>query len=148
MTITYKIENIGEYPASANLNDVIYLSKDNRWDLNDEMVGVVSGNVTIDAGNAITRNATGRITNMSEGDYYVIVKTNSTRSVAEQNTDNNIGVMNSPSRLSFNTITFGGSASVNTSGYYKLNIPSGYEGKTAGFYLDHPANATPGLYAA
>lgn len=148
VTITYTIENVGEYTAAANLHDVIYLSKDNHWDLNDEMVGVVSGNVTVDAGNAITRKATGRITNMPEGDYYVIVKTNSTRSVAEQNTDNNVGVMNSTCRLSFNTISLGSSAWVNTSGYYKLNIPSGYEGKTVGFYLEHPISATAGLYAA
>ena len=148
VTITYKIENVGEYPASANLHDVIYLSKDSHWDLNDVMVGVVSGNVSIESGNTITRNATGRITNMPEGDYYVIVKTNSTRAVAEQNTDNNIGVMKSTSHLSFNTISLGGSASVNTSGYYKLSIPSGYEGKTVGFYLEHPTEAAAGLYAA
>lgn len=148
VTISYKIENAGEYTAAANLHDVIYLSTDDRWDLNDVMVGVVSGNVTIEAGNSITRNATGRITNMPEGDYYVIVKTNSTRTVAEQNTDNNVGVMKSTSRLSFNTISLGGSASINTSGYYKLNIPSGYEGKTVGFYLEHPVDATAGLYAA
>lgn len=148
VTISYKIENAGEYAAAANLHDVIYLSKDNLWDLNDVMVGVVSGNVTIEAGNSITRDATGRITNMPEGDYYVIVKTNSTRTVAEQNTDNNVGVMKSTSRLSFNTISLGGTASINTSGYYKLNVSNGYEGKTVGFYLDHPVDATAGLYAA
>ena len=42
VTISYTIENVGEYAAAANLHDVIYLSKDNRWDLNDMMVGVVS----------------------------------------------------------------------------------------------------------
>ena len=148
VTITYMIENVGEYAAAANLHDVIYLSKDNKWDLNDEMVGVVSGNATIEPGNTLTRNATGRITNMPEGSYYVIVKTNSTRSVAEQNHDNNVGVMRSTSRLSFNTISLGSTASFNTSGYYKLNVANGYEGKTIGFYLDHPAEASAGLYAA
>lgn len=148
VTISYKIDNVGEYPAAANLHDVIYLSKDNHWDLDDVMVGVVSGNVTIEAGNSITRNATGRITNMPEGNYYVIVKTNSTRSVAEGDYDNNVGVMKSTTSLSFNTISLGGSDSFTTSGYYKLNIPNGYEGKTVGFYLEHPADATAGLYAA
>lgn len=148
VTITYKVENVGEYAAAANLHDVIYLSKDNKWDMNDVMVGIVSGNVSIAPGNTITRNATGRIVNMPEGDYYVIVKTNSSRTVAEENTDNNVGVMKSTSRLSFNTISLGGSASINTSGYYKLNIPGGYEGKTVGFYLEHPEDAAAGLYAA
>lgn len=148
VTVSYQIKNAGEYPAAANLHDVIYLSKDNRWDLEDVMVGVVSGNVTIEPGNTVTRNATGRITNMPEGDYYVIVKTNSTRTVAEQNMDNNVGVMRSTTKLSFNTINLGGTASFTTSGYYKLNIPGGYEGKTVGFYLDHPSGAAAGLYAA
>lgn len=148
ITISYKIENVGEYPAMANLHDVIYLSKNNQWDLEDVMVGVVEGNVTIDAGGSITRNAKGRITNMPEGNYYVIVKTNSTQSVAEQNTDNNVGVTKSSTRLSFSTINLGSTSSFSTSGYYKLNIPSGYEGKTVGFYLEHPSEAAAGLYAA
>ena len=148
LTISYKIENVGEYAAAANLHDVIYLSKDDKWDLDDEMVGVVSGNVAIDPGNSITRNATGRITNVPEGNYYVIVKTNSSRTVAESSYDDNVGVMRSASSLSFTSISLGNSASVNTSGYYKLNIPAGYEGKTIGFYLDHPADASAGLYAA
>ena len=148
VTISYKIENVGEFAAAGSLHDVIYLSKDKKWDVNDEMVGVVSGNITIDPGNSLTRKVTGRITNMPEGDYYVIVKTNSTRSIAEQKDDNNVGIMNSTSKLSFNTITLGSSASINTSGYFKLNVPSGYDGKTIGFYLDHPADANAGLYAA
>ena len=148
VTITYNIVNVGEYTAAANLHDVIYLSKDNQWDLDDVMIGVVSGNVTIDAGNTITRCATGRITNLPEGNYYVVVKTNSTHTVAEQNFDNNVGVMKSTCHLEFNTINIGSSASVNTSGYYKLNIPNGYEGKTIGFSLQHPSDATAGIYAA
>lgn len=148
VTITYSIENVGEYTAAANLHDVIYLSKDDHWDIDDVMVGVVSGNVTIDPGNTVTRSATGRIINVPEGDYYVIVKTNSTHAVAEVDYDNNVGMMQSTSRLSFNTIRLDGTASINTAGYYKLNIPNGSEGKTIGFYLEHPADATAGLYAA
>jgi subtilase family serine protease len=148
VTVSYQIKNAGEYPAAANLRDVIYLSKDNRWDLDDVMVGVVSGNVTIEPGNSVTRNVTGRIINVPEGDYYVIVKTNSTHSVAETNTDNNAGVMSSAVKLSFNTISLDNTASFTTSAYYKLNIPGGSEGKTVGFYLDCPADAAAGLYAA
>ena len=148
VTISYRITNDGEFTAAGNLHDVIYLSKDDKWDLNDEMVGVVSGNMTIAPGNSVTRSVTGRITNVPEGNYYVIVKTNSTKSIAEKTDDNNTAVMKSPVKLSFNTITLGSSASVNTSGYYKLDIPSGYDGKTVGFYLNHPEDASAGMYAA
>lgn len=147
VTISYKITNVGEFTAAANLHDVIYLSKDDRWDMNDEMVGVVSGNATINPGNTLTRTVTGRIVNVPEGDYYIVVKTNSTRSVAEQNTDNNVGIMNSSSKISFSNINLGSTIST-SSGYYKLNVPAGLEGKTVGFYLDHPASANVGLYAA
>lgn len=148
ISITYEIENTGEYAAAANLHDVIYLSEDDKWDTDDPMVGVVTGNVSINPGQTETRKATGRITNVPEGDYYVIVKTNATRTVAESKTDNNVGVAKSASSLAFNTISLGGTATVNTSGYYKIEIPSGYENKTVGFYLEHPADASPGLYAA
>lgn len=148
VTISYNLTNEGEFTAAGNLHDVIYLSKDNKWDLNDEMVGTVSGKMTIEPGNTVNRSVTGRITNVPEGDYYVIVKTNSTKSIPEKKDDNNTAVMNSSSKLSFTTINLGSPASVNTSGYYKLEIPNGYEGKTIGFYLNHPEDASAGLYAA
>lgn len=148
VTISYRITNDGEFTAAGNLHDVIYLSKDDKWDLNDEMVGVVSGNMTIEPGNTVTRSVTGRITNVPEGNYHVIVKTNSTKSIAEKTDENNTAATKSPCKLAFSTINLGGSASVNTSGYYKLEIPSGYEGKTVGFYLNHPEDASAGLYAA
>lgn len=147
-TISYKLSNEGEFTAAGKLNDVIYLSKDNKWDLNDEMVGVVSGKVTINTGNTITRSVTGRITNVPEGNYYVIIKTNSTKSIAEKNDDNNTAVMTAPTRLAYSTITLGGSVDINTSGYYKLEIPDGYSGKTVGFNLAHPEESAVGLYVA
>ena len=148
VTISYQLSNVGEFTANGTLNDVIYLSKNKTWDKDDVMVGVVSGKVNINPGEQATRSVTGRITNVPEGDYYVIVKTNSTKTIAESKEDNNTIVAASPSKLSFTTINLGGSANVNTSGYYKLEIPSGYDGKTVGFYLNHPEGASAGLYAA
>ena len=148
VTISYQLSNVGEFTANGTLNDVIYLSKNKTWDKDDIMVGVVSDKVNINPGEKITRSVTGRITNVPEGDYYVIVKTNSTKTIAESKEDNNTIVAASPSKLSFTSINLGSSASVNTSGYYKLEIPSGYDGKTVGFYLYHPEEASAGLYAA
>lgn len=148
VTISYQLSNVGEFTANGTLNDVIYLSKNKTWDKDDVMVGVVSGKININPGEQVTRSVTGRITNVPEGNYYVIVRTNSTKTIAESKEDNNTIVAASPSKLSFASISLGSSASVNTSGYYKLEIPSGYDGKTIGFYLNHPEGATAGLYAA
>lgn len=148
ITISYNITNQGEYVAKGKLRDVLYMSKDNMWDENDAMIGVVNGDVNIEPATEMTRTVTGRITNMPEGNYYLIVRTNSTHSIAENNYDNNLAVARSASTVAFQTLSLGGSATVNTSGLYKLPLHSGLIGKTVGLYLATPEGTSAGLYAA
>jgi subtilase family serine protease len=148
VSISYNIVNQGEYVAKGKLRDVIYMSKDSHWDENDTMVGVVTGDVEIDAGTEITRSVTGRITNVTEGNYYVIVRTNSTHAIAESDYDNNQTVGRSASTVAFQTLNLGSSATVKTSGLYKLPLHSGLNGKTVGLYLTTPENTSAGLYTA
>lgn len=148
ITIAYNIANQGEYVAKGKLRDVLYMSKDNKWDENDTMVGVVTGDVEIDPGTEITRTVTGRITNMPEGSYYLIVRTNSTHTIAESDYDNNQTVNPSASTVAFASLSLGSSVTVNTSGLYKLPLHSGLNGKTIGLYLTTPDDASAGLYTA
>lgn len=148
ITISYNIANQGEYAAKGKLRDVLYMSKDNKWDENDTMIGVVNGDVNIDPATEITRTVTGRITNMPEGDYYLIVRTNSTHAIAENDYDNNQTVSYSSSTVAFQTLSLGGTTTVNTSGLFKLPLHSGLSGKTVGLYLTTPEGASAGLYAA
>lgn len=148
VTISYNIVNQGEFAAKGTLRDVLYMSKDNHWDENDAMVGVVTGNVNIEAGTEITRNVTGRITNMPEGNYYLIVRTNSTHAIAESDYDNNQSTAKSACSMAFQTLALGNAATVNTSGLFKLPLHSGLIGKTVGLYLSMPENTSAGLYTA
>ncbi|MDO5488725.1 MAG: CARDB domain-containing protein [Bacteroidaceae bacterium] len=148
ITLSYNIANQGEYAAKGKLRDVLYMSKDNKWDENDDMIGVVNGDVNIDPATEITRTVTGRITNMPEGDYYLIVRTNSTHAIAESDYDNNQTVAHSASTVAFQTLSLGGSTTVNTSGLFKLPLHGGLSGKTVGLYLSTPEGASAGLYAA
>lgn len=148
ITITYSIANQGEYVAKGKLRDVLYMSKDNKWDEGDAMVGVVTGDVEIAPGTEITRNVTGRITNVLEGNYYLIVRTNSTHAIAESNYDNNQTINPSASTVAFISLSLGGSVTVNTSGLYKLPLHSGLNGKTIGLYLTTPDDTSAGLYMA
>ena len=148
ITLSYNIANQGEYAAKGKLRDVLYMSKDNKWDENDTMIGVVNGDVNIDPATEITRTVTGRITNMPEGDYYLIVRTNSTHAIAENDYDNNQTVSYSFSTVAFQTLSLGGSTTVNTSGLFKLPLHSGLNGKTVGLYLSTPEGTSAGLYAA
>jgi len=147
-TLSYKINNQGEFQAKGLCREVIYLSKDNVLDADDTMVGTVSGDIDIAPGGSTQRTATGRITNMPEGNYYLIVKTNSTRSIAETDDDNNTVVLASQIKIVFPTISLNGSTSFKTSGYYKLPIPAGFENKTIGFYLSQSIDNNGGLYVA
>lgn len=148
ITISYNIANQGEYAAKGKLRDVIYMSKDSKWDEDDTMVGVVTGDVDIDAGTEITRSVTGRISNVTEGNYYLIVRTNSTHAIAESDYDNNQTVGRSANTVAFQTLSLGSSVSVKTSGLFKLPLHSGLNGKTVGLYLNIPENTSAGLYSA
>lgn len=147
-SLNYNINNNGEFKANGMCREVLYLSLDNVLDAEDQMVGTVSGNIDIAPGGSLKRSATGRITNVTEGNYYLIIKTNSTRSIAETDNDNNSDVLASPVKINFPSISLDGSTSFKTSGYYKLNIPAGSEGKTIGFYLNQSIDDTGGLYVA
>ena len=148
INISYNIVNQGEYDAKGTLRDVLYMSKDNKWDENDMMVGVVTGSVDMGAGTEITRNVTGRINNIPEGNYYLIVRTNSTHSIAESDYNNNQTITNSASSVTFQTLCLGSSVIINTSGLYKIPLHSGLSGKTIGLYLSSPENTSAGLYAS
>lgn len=148
VTISYDIINQGAFVARGTLRDVLYMSKDNTWDETDVMVGVATGEVNLEPGTAMTRSVTGRITNMPEGSYYLIVRTNSTHAIAETEYANNQAVARSASDVSFYTLELGSSLTVNTSGLYKMPLHAGLNGSTIGVYLTTPENSTAGLYEA
>lgn len=146
VTVSYTVVNNGEYAANGMLRDVLYMSKDNLWDKDDVMVGVVNGEISLEPGNENVRTVTGRITNMPEGRYYLIVRTNSTHAIAETNYDNNLTAQSSASNVEFARLSLGSSVTFNTSGMYKLPLFGGVEGKTVGLYLSSPKNTSAGIY--
>lgn len=148
ITISYTIENLSDQSVSGLLRDVIYMSKDNKLDADDVMVGVVTGNETIEPGNNIIREATGCITNMVEGDYYIIVKCNSSRSIAENEFDNNIKTADAITSLEYARLSLGETASLNTSGLYKMSVNDAVASKTIGIELAHPEDSPCSVYVA
>lgn len=148
VTVTYTLANSGQYTANGNLREVLYLSKDQQWDENDQMIGVVSSTIDLAPGNEEVRNVTGRIMNVVEGRYYLIIRTNSTHAVAETDYDNNTTVAKSATSVGFSNLSIGATAAVNTSGYYKLPVSAAFAGKTIGLNLSHGSTVPAGLYVA
>lgn len=148
ITISYKVTNTGQFAANGTLRDVIYLSKDNKWDYNDIQVGVVTGSVKIEAGQDIVREATGRVVNVPEGKYFIIVKTNSTHSIPEVDYEDNTSISRIASQVTFRTLQLGGSENVSVCGYYKIDVGSMSGSQTVGFNLEHPEDTQAGLYVS
>lgn len=148
ISVSYTLSNNGTFVAKGILRDVLYMSKDNKWDESDVMVGTVTGEIDLEPGNSIVRKVTGRITNMFEGNYYLIVRTNSNHAIAEIDYDNNMVVQTSTSSVEFRQFTLGTSTIVNTSGLFKLPLYNGLEGKTIGLYLTTQENSSAGIYTA
>lgn len=148
ITISYTVENLSDQTVAGMLRDVIYMSKDNKLDSDDVMVGVVTGEETIEPGNSIIREVTGRITNMVEGDYYIIVKCNSSRSIAENEFDNNIKTADAITGLEYARLALGETASLNTSGLYKMSANDADASKTIGIELSHPEDSPSSVYVS
>lgn len=146
--IKYSVTNNGLYPATGILRDAIYLSADNKWDESDIMVGVVEESVDILPGQSLYRQAIGRVTNVSEGEYYVIVRTNSTHSIVESDYDDNMRVETSSCRINFSQLSLGGSETFRRMGYFKIPVENVGQGATIGFTLGHEAEQQTGLYVA
>lgn len=147
-SIKYSVENNGLYPATGTLRDAIYLSTDNKWDENDIMIGVVEDEVDILPGQLLYRQAMGRITNVMEGEYYVIVRTNSTHSIVESDYDDNMNVETSTTKVEFYTLQMGASNDFYKMGYFKVPVQSVGQSATIGFSLTHDTDQQTGLYVS
>lgn len=148
MVMSYVIANNGEYPASGVIRDLLYLSKDETWDESDIMVGTAYDELTVNPGEEKTRWVAGRITGVPEGNYHLIVRTNTTRRVAETDYTNNIGVQSSLCSVEFPRLVLDETVTANGFGLYKMPLTSDLEGKTIGIFMTYTDDAFAGLYSS
>lgn len=96
--ITWDIKNIGENTLSGNgLKSLVYLSSDIVFDVNDKLLGsVVSNSVMLPANATFSQELSARISGVPEGEYYLIVLTNATRTFNESDFENNTMVSDNP----------------------------------------------------
>jgi hypothetical protein len=92
-TIQWDVVNIGEASASGQgFREVLYISEDTTFDATDKMLGMFISPLVLPPGASVTHALATRISGVKEGYYYLIVKTNVTRSFNESDFDNNTGV--------------------------------------------------------
>ena len=134
INITYTIKNSGAYPATGTMTDGIYLSKDNVWDIGDQLIGTKTSSINIAPGGQMVQTLNTQVTGASVGYYKVIVRTDQLNNIYETNYANNNGASTDSinidvKQLPLNVLT-PDTLLNNTYLYYRINIPDSLVGQT------------------
>ena len=97
-TFNWIVANVGANDVTGRgLSSLLYLSSDDVFDANDRLLGRTGwGQRTLTPGDTMTEQLTARISGVSEGNYYLIVKTDVRNAFYEDNEDNNTTVSTLP----------------------------------------------------
>jgi hypothetical protein len=132
--IDYTIRNKGLNPATGIMSDGIYLSKDEKWDIGDQLIGTVNGTINLAPNGEITRSLISEVTGASVGSYKVIVKTDLLNNITETNDANNTGAGIDSIKIDVKelllTISAKDTLKNNTYLYYRIEIPDSLAGET------------------
>lgn len=127
-TISWIARNSGSNNARGGWYDSVYLSRDQQWNLDDELIGRFEHHQDLAPGESYTGQLTATLPGVLPGNYYIIVRTDARNNVRETDDTNNSGV-SAPITLDVTELqlgvpfsnTFSPSAQ---SHYYKVNVPA------------------------
>lgn len=89
-TISWITENTGANPANGQFRELVYLSSDTIWQVEDEVIGIVDGTISLGAGSSVNRNLNVPYNRVTNGDYHTIIRTDARNNILESNEDNNL----------------------------------------------------------
>ena len=153
LTITWSVINQLYTSTSGILRDAVYISSDNQWDSNDYLVGYTESNVNIASAGQIQQSLNVTLTGVTDGSYYIIVRTNIQNTIPETDYSNNTTVSISPIVVACNELNIGSSdnRSLNDGQYvyYKIAVGSEHVGETMMCQLQSSSiDINNGLYIA
>jgi WD40 repeat protein/subtilase family serine protease len=129
MPIQWVVRNVGSNAAVGEWYDSVYLSVDNRWDINDTLIGRFERSGRLEPGATYTGQLNEPLPGVVPGNYYIIVRTDARNTVRETDETNNAGIAG-PAVLDVIELQLGVPFS-NTltpqarSHFYKVNVPAG-----------------------
>lgn len=135
LTVTWVTQNIGANSIKGQIKDAVYLSTNQTYDDGDIMIGTVSYSDNLPVGASRQHSLSTVIqSDLSEGNYYVIVRTNIMRAFNEVSFANNSTSSISPTTVTMPLLYVGQEeqftlASGNKA-YYKMEVGPELAGKT------------------
>jgi hypothetical protein len=89
LSVSWKLKNQGENPVNGLFSQAAYLSKDAFWDENDVLIGSLNQPVNLTPGSDQIYSLAGRIENVKDSLFYVVVKVDLEDMIPETNEWNN-----------------------------------------------------------
>jgi hypothetical protein len=141
ISLGYTVESLVANLPSGTWTDSIYLSADDRWDINDLLLTKVKTSaVTIVNGN-YTRNVNTKLPGVVPGDYHLIVRSDIFDEISESNENNNLTVSAETVNVDIPSLeidtAINGTLNQGQEAYYRVDVPSG---ETLQFVLDSVSN--------
>ncbi|NJL51381.1 MAG: hypothetical protein HC930_02690, partial [Hydrococcus sp. SU_1_0] len=129
ITLNYTVTNQGDHTLSGNWEDAVYLSEDNRWDINDLLIEKVQVDDSLDIGESYSKTVNASLPGVKSGDYHVIVRSDIRNNVYESDEDNNLQVSAEQINIDTELLELGSSdtdtISPGKSIYYRLEVSAG-----------------------
>ncbi len=134
MNISWQIRNIGSNAASGSMKDLLYVSDDHNWDLNDQLIGEYTGSISLNPYDTVSRSLTTILPGVSMGSKYLIVRTDMLNNIYETNDTNNTSASAESlyadmTELALETIIYD-TLENNTDMYFRINIPDSLGGES------------------
>ena len=128
-TLTYSVTNQGENAAIGTWNDSIYLSANDRWDVEDALLDRVQISGPLASGSEYSQTVTAVLPGILPGDYYAIVRSDIRNAVEETNEANNLSLSVDQSSVDAAVLELDspsdGTLSSDQSVYYRIDVPAG-----------------------
>lgn len=132
--IHWTTKNTGTYPAYGGYREIIYLSADTLWSIDDPVFGIKDTTRYIPPLTSVQTSVSGAIEDVAEGLYYAVVQTDVRQQIPESDNDNNTGVSFDGIQVEVKTLYID---SLTTDTlldqqplYYKINVLPGMDGES------------------
>ena len=153
MAVEWTVQNIGVNEINGYVKDGIYLSSDSVLDNTDVLIGTASYRCRLQAHEGINRSIACRVQGITEGEYYIIVRTNMMSAFEEITFSNNRATSVTPVAVHLPTLIINQTETLSLpsrqQAFYRLEIDETLEGQTLALTLTTEAtNAYNGLYVS
>ncbi len=133
-TINWTTKNHGSFPAQGNVREIVYLSPDTIWNVEDQVFGFIQSPFYLPPQSSHSESLTAAVIGVVNQNYYALVRTDALNNVIENNEDNNISASADPAYIDVKKLYIDSlmtdSLHSGIELYYKLTVDPTLEGES------------------